>query len=264
MKGLTSKIFFTGILFSTALAHALTAEEISKNSFIASKVADSTSDSTFRLTNASGQERTRETTGKSKLRAGTLDNQRYVLFKSPSDVKNTATLLIERSGGDDDIWIYLPALKKVRRLVSSDKKSSFVGTDFSYGDVIGHKVEDWNHKILKEEKVGDEEVWVMESLPKTPAVTENSGYSKRVSWISKKSFIAVKGELYDASGALLKKLTQSNIQLVDEKNKKYQPMLLQAENVQTGHKTSIEFKNFKANTGVKDDYFKSQNLDKGL
>ncbi len=247
-----------------AQALALTADEIAKNSFVTSKVADSTSESTFRLINSNGQERVRETIGVSKLIPGTLDNQRYVLFKTPSDVKNTTTLLIEHSGKDDDIWIYLPAMKKVRRLVSSDKKSSFVGTDFSYGDVIGHKVEDWNHKILKEEKVDGVDTWVIESLPKNPGVQDNSGYSKRVSWIAKDSFVAVKGELYDPSGALLKKLTQTQVQLVDEKNKKYQPMKLQAENVQTGHKTIIEFKNYKANVGVKNDYFKSQNLDKAL
>jgi outer membrane lipoprotein-sorting protein len=257
-------IFSALLVFTFAAQAAPTADEIARQAFITSKVADSTSDSTFRLINDKGQERLRETTGVSKLLPGTLDNQRYVLFKSPSDVKNTATLLVEHSKGDDDIWIYLPALKKVRRLVSSDKKSSFVGTDFSYGDVIGHKVEDWNHKILREEKVDGVDTWVLESLPKNPSVVDNSGYSKRISWIAKDSYIAVKGELYDPSGALLKKLTQTDVKLVDEKNKKYQAMKLQAENVQTGHKTILEFKNYKANVGVKNDYFKSQNLDKGL
>lgn len=260
------KVILSAVLCLSLSANAadLTADEIAQRSFVTSKVADSTSDSTFRLINGNGQERVRETSGVSKLIAGTLDNQRYVLFKSPTDVKNTATLLVEHSKGDDDIWIYLPALKKVRRLVSSDKKSSFVGTDFSYGDVIGHKVEDWNHKLLKEEKVDGIDTWVLESLPKSPKTVDNSGYSKRISWIAKDSYVAVKGELYDPSGALLKKLSQSDVKLVDEKNKKYQPMKLQAENVQTGHKTVIEFKNYKANVGVKNDYFKSQNLDKAL
>jgi hypothetical protein len=121
------------------------AEQIMRNSLLSTKMLDSTTRSTFRLINAAGQQRIRETDGQTKLIAGTTDNRRLVNFLSPADVRGTKTLLIEHSAADDDIWIYLPAMKKVRRLVASNKKDSFAGTDFSYGDVIGHKVEDWNH-----------------------------------------------------------------------------------------------------------------------
>lgn len=244
------------------VAETLTAEQISQKNFVTSKVTDSISDSTFRLINASGQERRRETKGQTKLIKGTTDNMRLVTFLSPSDVKGTKTLFIEHSKGDDDIWIYLPALKKVRRLVSNNKKDSFVGTDFSYGDVIGHKVEQWNHKIVKEEKVDGKDCWVLESTPKTPDVSENTGYSKRVGWIDKESFVAVRGEMYDLSNQLLKKVAARNIEKVDATNNKWQPMVLEAENVQTGHKTILEFKNFKANQGVSDDVFTTRTLEK--
>lgn len=124
------------------------ADEIMSKSLLSIKVADSATHSTFRLINAAGQQRVRETDGQTKLIAGTTDNRRLVNFLSPADVRGTKTLLIEHSSADDDIWIYLPAMKKVRRLVASNKKDSFVGTDFSYGDVIGHKVEDWNHTLM--------------------------------------------------------------------------------------------------------------------
>lgn len=258
---------FAAALIATQFPHylhaeTLSAEEVSKKSFVASKVSDSTSDSTFRLINGSGQERVRETTGQSKLIKGTTDNMRLVTFLSPSDVKGTKTLLVEHSGKDDDMWIYLPAMKKVRRLVSSNKKDSFVGTDFSYGDVIGHRTEDWNHKILKEEKVDGKDCWVIEALPKNKDVSENSGYSKRLGWIDKESFIAIRGENFDLSGQLLKKFTAKNVQKVDAANNKWQAMTLEAENVQTNHRTILEFKNFKANVGVKDDLFTSRSLEK--
>lgn len=249
------------VLHSTP-AFAQTADEIAKKSFLTSKVADSVANSTFRLINGAGQERKRETKGQTKLIKGTTDNMRLVTFLSPADVKGTKTLLIEHTGKDDDIWIYLPALKKVRRLVSSNKKDSFVGTDFSYGDVIGHRPEDWTHTILKEEKVDGKDTWVIESLPKTPNIGENSGYSKRVSWIAKDSFVAVKGEAYDTGKQLLKKFAAKNVQQVDTKNNKWQAMLLESENAQTNHKTILEFKDYKANQGVSDDLFTTRNLEK--
>jgi outer membrane lipoprotein-sorting protein len=255
-------ILTTISITQTVFAETLSPEEIAKRSFLASKVSDSVSDSTFRLVNAKGQERVRETTGQTKLVKGTTNNMRVVTFNSPADVKGTKTLLIEKSGSDDDIWIYLPALKKVRRLVASNKKDSFVGTDFSYGDVIGHKVEDWNHKILKEEKIDGKDCWMIESTPKNPSISENSGYSKRLAWIDKESFIAVQGESYDLSGQLFKKFYARNLTKVDAKENKWQPMQLEAQNVQTNHKTILEFKNFKANTGVEDDKFTTRYLEK--
>ncbi len=238
------------------------AVEIAKRAFLTSKVVDSTSDSTFRLINSNGQERVRKTKGATQLIAGTTDNQRIVVFESPADVKGTKTLMVEHSQGDDDIWIYLPAMKKVRRLVANNKKDSFVGTDFSYGDVIGHRVEDWKHQWVKSESVDGRECDVIESVPARPEVGNNSGYSKRIGWIDRESAVAVKGELYDLNGQLLKKINARNIERVDAKNKKWQPMVLEAENVQTGHKTIIEFSNYKANVGVDREQFTARYLEK--
>jgi len=262
-RGALAAIFSLQLGFvPQVLAETLKAEDIAKKSFSASKIADSTSDSTFRLINSNGQERIRQTTGQTKLIAGTTDNMRLVTFLSPSDVKGTKTLLIEHTGKDDDIWIYLPALKKVRRLVSSNKKDSFVGTDFSYGDVIGQRPEDWNHKIVKEEKIAGKDCWVIESTPKTDQIKENSGYSKRVGWIDKESFVALQAEAYDLQGQLLKKFFARQVEKVDAKNNKWQPMQLEAHNVQSNHRTVLEFKNFKANQGVKDELFTTRYLEK--
>jgi outer membrane lipoprotein-sorting protein len=237
------------------------AEEIMQKSLLSIKVVDSTTRSTFRLINAAGQQRVRETDGQTKLIAGTTDNRRLVNFLSPADVRGTKTLLVEHSAADDDIWIYLPAMKKVRRLVASNKKDSFVGTDFSYGDVIGHKVEDWNHKVVRQENIDGRDCYVVESTPKLPEVADNTGYSKRVSWIDKESYVALRGEIYDQSRELLKRTRAEDVRRVDPKNDRYQPMKLTAENVQTGHKTIIEFENFKANVGVGDEVFAARSLE---
>ncbi len=266
MYGLNLKIVATGlasfVAFTAQAGTKLTPEEIAAKSFAIQKVADSTSKSRFRLINANGQERVRETEGVTKLIPGTTDNQRLVKFLSPADVKGTKTLLIEHTGKDDDIWIYLPALKKVRRLVSSDKKSSFVGTDFSYGDVIGQRPEEWSHTVVGEETVDGKKCYVMESKPKTKEIAENSGYSFRKSWIDQESFVAVKAEFKDLSDKPLKILTQSKIEKVDVKNNKWQPMQLMAKNLQTGHSTVIEFYDYKANVGVDAKQFVSSALEK--
>ena len=240
---------------SGARAAELTPAQIMERNFMAGKVADSVADATFRLINAVGQERVRETIGRSKLLPNGVDNMRMTRFVSPPDVKGTVSLLIEHSEQDDDIWIYLPAMKKVRRLVASNKKDSFVGTDFSYGDVIGFKVAEWNHKLLREESVDGHPCYVIESTPVKPSVQAESGYSRRVGWIRKDAFVTVKGELYDEGGQLLKTIALSDIKLVDAAKQRWQPMRLEAKNVQTGHRTVIEMRNFKANQNVSADYF---------
>ena len=247
-------------LIQQALADP-TADEIMQKSLLSTKVLDSTTRSTFRLINAAGQQRVRETDGQTKLIAGTTDNRRLVNFLSPADVHGTKTLLIEHSAADDDIWIYLPAMKKVRRLVASNKKDSFAGTDFSYADVIGHKVEDWNHKVLRQEKLDGRDCYVVESTPRRPEVADNTGYSKRVSWIDKESYVAIRAEIYDLGGKLLKRTSAQDVERVDARNDRYQPMKLISENVQTGHKTIIEFSNFKANVGVGDEIFAARSLE---
>ena len=121
---------------------------------------------TLGLTNKAGKQRVRKTIGTSKLQGNGIDNMRMTRFLEPADVKGTVSLLIEHSEKDDDIWIYLPSVKKVRRLVSSNKRDSFVGTDFSYGDIIGHKVNEWTHTLVKEEAVDGKPCYVIESVPK--------------------------------------------------------------------------------------------------
>lgn len=256
-------LFLLSFIFTShTRAESLSAEDIMNKNLLVSKVEDSISDSTFRLINSNGQERIRETTGQTKLISGTTNNMRLVTFKSPSDVKGTKTLMIAHAEKEDDIWIYLPAMKKVRRLVSSNKKDSFVGTDFSYADVISYRTSDWDYKILKEEKLNGRDCWVIESLPKSKEIEVNSGFSKRIGWIDKQNFVALKGESFDLNHQLLKVYKASQVQQIDVKNNKWQPMIIEVENIQTQHRTILEFKNFKANQGVNVEQFTARYLEK--
>ena len=247
-----------------AQASAMQANEIMEKNFVANRFDNSTSNATFQLINKNGDRRVRETFGATKMQDNALDTKRVTRFLSPSDIKNTVTLLVEKSGGDDDMWIYLPAMKKTRRLTSSNKNESFVGTDLSYGDVIGHKVGDWSHKIVKTETVDGKQCTVVESLPKDAKVAAQSGYSRRLSWVDNQSWLAVKTEFYDEARQLLKVSTLANIVNVDAARQRWQPMHMEVQNVQTGHKTVIDWKDFKANQGVKTEYFTPRYLEKEL
>jgi len=242
-------------------AWALTPVEIMEKNFVVTKYPDSTSETTMTLTNKAGKQRLRKTFGTTKLEPNGVDNMRMTRFLEPADVKGTVSLLIEHAEKDDDIWIYLPSVKKVRRLVSSNKKDSFVGTDFSYGDVIGHKVKEWDHKLVKEEEVDGKPCYVIESTPKDANIKANTGYSKRVNWIEKDNFVTLKAVLYDEAGELLKEAKFTNYSEVDPARHKWQAGQLETRNVQAEHSTVIHIDQIKVNIGVKDDYFTTRYME---
>jgi uncharacterized protein len=237
-------------------------EEIMKKNFMVGKVADARAEIVMTLTNASGTRRERSVVSLSKLLPNGVDQKRVVRFLAPADVKGTATLLVEHSDGDDDIWIYLPALRKVRRLVASNKKDSFVGTDFSYGDIIGHKVDDWTHRLVGSETLDGVETWVVESEPKTDAVRQQSGYGKRKTWIRADNFVAVKGEFWDTTGAPFKTLVARDVRRIDPAADKWQAFTVEMRNTQTGHGTEISWRSLDVGVGLGDEQFTERYLEK--
>ena len=133
-----------------------------------------------------------------------LNNRMIIVFQDPASVRGTRFLTIENPGKDNDQWIYLPSLGKVRRIAASEGSGSFVGTDFSYDDISSadRKADLDTHKILREEKFRDKDCYVIESNPKDT----NYQYSKMIQWIDKNSFVTYKIELYDKRGTHVKLL----------------------------------------------------------
>ncbi|HUO37542.1 MAG TPA: outer membrane lipoprotein-sorting protein, partial [Mycobacterium sp.] len=246
----------------SAAAQNPSPDAIMQRNFVVSKVKDSKADATFTLISTDGQRRVRRTETWTKLEPDGIHNSRLVRFLSPPDVRGTATLTIEHASTDDDIWIYLPALKRVRRLLAENKKDSYVGTDFSYGDIIGFRVEDWTHKLVRQEKVGGVDCFVVESTPVSPAVLASNGYARRLEWIRIDNFVTVRAEFFDSQGRLWKRFSDSDLREVDPVNHRWQPMHLEVEDVQTGHRTQIDFENFVANQGLSDDLFSPRELDR--
>ena len=241
-----------------AAAKALPAEQIMERNHQATRVASSVSAARFVLISPGGQERVRETVGATRLQPDGVHNRRVVRFTSPGDVRNTSTLIIEQPQGDDQIWVYLPALKKTRRVSSDNKKGSFMGTDLSYADMVGHRPADWTHTLLREETLAGTRTHVIESLPRTPAVAQDSGYSRRISWVADGSWVALRAEFHDLSGRLLKTVDNSELRQVDPAQHKWQPMRVSVRNHQTGHQTRVEFSRFDTAAAVTDDQFSTR------
>ena len=127
--------------------------------------------------------------------------------------------------------------------------------------MIGHKVKEWDHKLVKEEDVDAKPCYVIESTPKDASIKANTGYSKRVNWIQKDNFVTVKGVLYDEAGELLKETRFTNYTEVDPVRHKWQAGQLETRNVQAEHATVIHIDQLKANVGVKDDYFTTRYME---
>lgn len=240
-----------------------TAEAIMQKNYAATRPQDAVSEGAFTLINKAGQERVRTIFTTFKLKSNGVESMRMVRFLSPPDIKDTATLTIEHADRDDDIWIYVPALRKVRRLVAANKKDSYAGTDFSYGDIMGHKVEDWTYRLVGEETVEGARCYVIEALPRTEQVRANSGYSKRLLSVRQDNYVTVKGEFWDLGGRAYKHYHAADIQLVDPARAKWQPMQMEMVNLQTDYRTVIRFVHFKVNQQVKDEYFTVRYLERG-
>jgi outer membrane lipoprotein-sorting protein len=136
----------------------------------------------------------------------------YMRFTSPADIDGTSFLTWENKDRDDDQFLYLPALQRVRRIVSSQKSNRFVNTDYTYEDLQSREVAQDTHTILREEKIDTYDCWVLESIPKR---LDDSQYGKRIIWVIKEIYLPIKIEFYDKRNRLFKIFTGKNIQKID-------------------------------------------------
>ncbi len=192
-------------------------------------------------------------------------NQSVMVFYEPSSVKDTRFLQKENEDADDDQWIYLPDLGRVRRISGSQGSSSFMGSDFTYDDLKSRNIDDFEYELLREEDLGNYETYVIEALPKNP---EEEQYKKTISWITKEHYIPVKLEMYDKdTGDLYKEMiVEQNIKKV---NGIWTIFSTKMENLDTGHSTVMYVKQrdgnylIEYNTDVSDKLFTQQFLETG-
>ena len=154
-------------------------------------------------------------------------------------------------------WLYLPAMKKTRRISGSSAKTDyFMGSDFTYDDMGSRNVDEDTHSLVGEENIDDNDCWIVESVSKDI----RDIYSKKTSWIRKDCLIPVKVEYYDKLGKLHRIFEQSKIQKVDGF---WIALEMNMENVQTSHKTRLIIENPKFNIDINEKLFTVSKLEKG-
>ncbi len=248
-------------LLLAAPAWALDGVELMRKNFYATKVSGFSGDVTMTLINDGGEQRVRKLLVRSKLKANGVDSAVLTRFQQPADIKGTGFLQIENSAGDDDIWIYLPALGKTRRLASNNKRDSFFGTDFSYGDILLPAVDKYRHTLLRSERLDGAECFVVESVPADARTRDDSGYGRKLTWIDAQSYVERKVEYYDTNNALLKTQVTSDVQEVEPAAQRWTPMRREMINHQTGHKTVYRFDRFRVDRELKDSWFSTRRLE---
>ena len=205
------------------------------------------------LRNRHGQESTREMNIK-VLESPQDGDKSLIVFDRPRDVKGTALLTHSHKVGDDDQWLYLPALKRVKRISSSNKSGSFMGSEFSFEDLTSQEVEKFTYKHLRDEPCGALTCFVLERYPVDP----DSGYTRQVAWLDQEAYRLWKVDYYDRKNALLKTFSASNYLQYEDKFWRAGEMSMV--NHQTGKSTRLVWTEIKFRNGFSDRDFDRNSL----
>lgn len=200
-------------------------------------------DFTFELLSASGSVRMRKLA--SLFRTDTKgDTARLARYEFPADAKGLATLLVEHRDRDNELWVYVPAVKKLRRLVADNERDSFMGTVLSHGDVLGYKTAQWAHEIVGEETIDGRPCWHVVSKPASDAVKRASGYEHREAWVDQESSVTLKTSAWDESGRLQKTVNYRQLQPVSQQPGAWIAKEIEARDLVSGATTKIRVDRF--------------------
>ncbi len=184
-------------------------------------------------------------------------NRSLINFIKPSSIKGTRFLIVENKGRPDDQHIYLPALKRVRRIAASARNKSFMGTEFTYSDMSSRNIDEDTYTILREETYNGHDCYVVESIPKHPG---SYHYSKTIIWVAKDIRMILKVEMYDTNGKLKKVLTMNNFKKI---NGYWTPYKTVMKNIQSGRSTILTNLKIEYDKNIPADMFTVQFLKRG-
>ncbi len=177
-----------------------------------------------------------------------------IIFDNPKVVKGTAFLSFTHKVENDDQWLFLPALKRVKRISSSNKSGSFMGSEYAYEDIVSQEVEKYNYRWLRDEKYNGKTTFVVELDPFDP----RSGYTRQVVWYDQLEYIPLKVDYYDRKNVLLKTLSYQGYRQYAGKH--WRADRMEMINHQTGKETLLEWKDYQFKTGLSDRDFNKNSL----
>jgi hypothetical protein len=243
-------VLFFGVNYNSGYAQDV--EEIVRKAYNVAyyQGEDGKSEVTMIITDSQGRTRKRAFT---ILRFDSEDGGQqkyYVYFREPADVRNMVYMVWKHPGKDDDRWLYLPALDLVRRIAASDKRSSFVGSDFLYEDISGRALSLDNHELISE----DENQYIIRNTPKNPNLVEFSYYDI---YINKDNFVPMKAEYYNQTKELFRKIEVEEVKEIEG----FTTIVKQkALNLAAGSETIVEFNQVDYNLGLTEDIFTERYL----
>jgi outer membrane lipoprotein-sorting protein len=183
------------------------------------------------------------------------DGERIIMHvESPQDVKGTKLLTWTHKTEDDEQWLYLPSMKRVKRISAQLKSGSFMGSEFAYEDFSQKEVSKFKHRFLKEEKLNGRPAWVVQRVTKK----EESGYSKEIIWYDQEYKAPIKTEFYDRKKELLKTASMSDFKKYNDRW--WRPTRIKMVNSQTRNQSILTWDKRKMKARFPDDLFKSENL----
>jgi outer membrane lipoprotein-sorting protein len=204
------------------------------------------------ITNKQGQTREREFNILRKDVADGGDQNYFVYFQKPPDVRKMTYMVHKHAdpGKDDDRWLYLPALSLVKRIAAGDKRTSFVGSDFLYEDVSGRSLEEDTHELVET----TDQMFVIKNVPKQPDTVE---FNYFIVSIDRKTFVPMKMEFYDKDDKLYRVIESKKVEKIQDFHTVVQSVVT---NLKTGSKTEMEFSDVKYNIGLDDSIFTERYL----
>ena len=219
---------------------------------------------TFELVDRRGKKRTNVTRAFRKDYGE--EERQSIFYQSPANVKGTAFLTYDypENGKDDDQWLYLPALRKTRRISASDKGDYFLGTDLTYEDIkLGPKLSkyDYNYQVLGTATINGHKTYHLEGIPKSDKLKKELGYGKIQSWVDAEIWMIRKAEFWDIAGNHLKTLEVKDIKKVQGI---WTALTLHIKNHKTNHQTTLRFSEVDYKTKVEDEVFTEEALINGI
>jgi outer membrane lipoprotein-sorting protein len=211
---------------------------------------------TMTLENARGDQRIRSVR-QYVARFGEVE-KKLLFFTAPADVRETAFMswTYDDPSKPDDQWIYLPALRRVRRISAEKKNDNFMGSDFTYEDLGERHPEIDTHRVTGTETIDGRTVFVVESV-----LSHDSAYGRTVSWVADGIWIGLRREFYDTSGNLLKTLEVEQYREIDGFWTINQMTMTNAE---SGHSTTMELSDLRLNTGIAENTFTERVMTRGI
>lgn len=194
------------------------------------------------------------------------DTYQLIFFSGPPAVKDTGFLTYDYDDPDkdDDQWLYLPALKKTKRIAAGDKTDAFMGSDFSYADMTKSELDNYYYKLLKEDTVDGHKVWIIEAVPRTQKVIDTFGYTKSIVFVRQDNYVMVRAVSWVADSSNLKYMDVKQLENIDGIWVAMETHMTTKRDKTTLHKTILLRENVKFNQPMDEDLFTVRRLEKGL